>query len=94
MSIYIKYVMASTYIQLYYAIVQIVPVINGGWGSWELSGVCSATCGGGQQRYERRCDNPAPQNGGLPCNGSDFKMELCNTQCCPGEPQVCSIHVH
>ena len=61
-----------------------VPVINGGWSGWRVVGVCSATCGGGQLRYERRCDNPRPQNGGRPCPGSDNKLEPCNTQCCPG----------
>ena len=46
--------------------------------------MCSVTCGGGQLRYERKCDNPVPKNGGLPCEGLDHKFEPCNTQCCAG----------
>ena len=47
--------------------------------------MCSLTCGGGQLRYERKCDNPVPQNGGLPCAGLDYKYEPCNNQCCQGK---------
>ena len=63
----------------------IVPVIDGGWSNWTEAGVCSLTCGGGQLRYERKCDNPVPQNGGLPCAGLDYKYEPCNNQCCQGK---------
>lgn len=63
-----------------------LPVVNGGWSAWSLTGVCSATCGGGEQRYERRCNNPTPKNGGLQCAGLDHKFEPCNTQCCAGDP--------
>jgi hypothetical protein len=59
-----------------------VPV-NGGWGVWTPSGICSKTCGSGVQRFERTCDNPQPKNGGYPCYGDDFKTEPCNTHCCP-----------
>ena len=60
-------------------------VIHGGWGEWYASGECSVSCGlGGMRRFERRCDNPRPENGGEPCRGDDFKHEPCNTHCCPG----------
>ena len=59
--------------------------IHGGWGEWSPSGGCSASCGGGMMRYERKCDSPSPQHGGNPCSGADFKLEECNTNCCPGE---------
>ena len=64
----------------------IAVVIHGGWGDWYPSaGGCSVTCGvGGVQRFERKCDNPRPQNGGSQCSGDDFKYEPCNTHCCPG----------
>ena len=58
--------------------------INGGWGVWVPAGICSKTCGGGVRRYERKCDNPPPKYGGHPCHGDDYKIEPCNTQCCPG----------
>ena len=65
-------------------------VIHGGWGDWYASGECSVSCGvGGVRRFERRCDNPRPQNGGEPCRGDDFKHEPCNTHCCPGACQEC-----
>ena len=62
-----------------------VPVINGSWSAWNRSGACSASCGGGMQRFERKCNNPAPKNGGLPCEGVDHKFEQCNSHCCPGD---------
>ncbi|KAK7084982.1 Hemicentin-1 [Halocaridina rubra] len=57
--------------------------INGGWSSWSDWGSCTATCGGGQRRRFRSCDNPAPSQDGRACMGSDTDTESCNTQKCP-----------
>ncbi|XP_041369425.1 SCO-spondin-like isoform X3 [Gigantopelta aegis] len=46
--------------------------VDGGWGPWEvLYSSCSQTCGLGRQikKRHRKCDNPAPQNGGSFCPG-------------------------
>ena len=48
---------------------------DGGWGAWST---CSASCGAGGQH--RRCDSPAPQNGGAPCVGS--ARQACNAPPC------------
>ena len=45
------------------------------------------------QRYERKCDNPAPKNGGLACQGLDHKFEQCNSQCCPGDCNIVKTFV-
>ncbi|XP_057298171.1 SCO-spondin-like isoform X3 [Hydractinia symbiolongicarpus] len=60
----------------------IVPV-NGQWSAWSNNGVCSTTCGGGQQNRIRRCDNPAPSNGGNSCVGPSTDTVSCNTSPCP-----------
>ena len=55
-----------------------VPV-NGGWTNWSA---CSKTCndGSGPGTRTRTCTNPAPANGGLPCEG-DSSAE-CNNHAC------------
>jgi len=50
--------------------------VNGGWSAW---GGCSANCDGGY-RY-RRCNKPAPSNGGKQCSG--INKQRCNTHQCP-----------
>ena len=57
--------------------------INGGWGIWENTGSCSKTCGGGEQTQTRKCNNPVPEFGGAPCDGSVTQKLPCNTQACP-----------
>ena len=55
--------------------------IDGGLSEW---GKCSKPCGGGTQT--RECNNPAPANGGKPCEGP--LSQPCNTQPCPPPPPV------
>ncbi|XP_063600047.1 hemicentin-1-like [Penaeus indicus] len=57
--------------------------VNGGWSSWSSWGSCTATCGGGQRRRFRTCDNPGPSQGGRACTGPDTDSEACNTAKCP-----------
>ena len=49
-------------------------------GSWTP---CSKTCGGAIVTRERKCENPAPQNGGKPCDSKDSKETEndCNQPC-------------
>ncbi|KAK7481052.1 hypothetical protein BaRGS_00027688, partial [Batillaria attramentaria] len=63
--------------------------VDGGWSEWDDwqdSDECSALCGGGakDQWHIRRCDNPAPANGGRDCEGVDRENRnvACNTQEC------------
>ena len=77
-----------------YFLIHLVPVINGSWSAWKRTGVCSATCGGGVQRLERKCNNPAPKNGGLPCAGTDHKFEQCNSHCCPGDLSISCVQCY
>ncbi|ROT80008.1 putative hemicentin-1 isoform X7, partial [Penaeus vannamei] len=53
------------------------------WSSWSSWGSCTATCGGGQRRRFRTCDNPGPSQGGRACTGPDTDSEACNTVKCP-----------
>ncbi|XP_066942937.1 hemicentin-1-like isoform X1 [Macrobrachium rosenbergii] len=73
--------------------------VNGGWSSWSAWGSCTATCGGGQRRRFRSCDNPAPSQDGRACTGPDTDTEACNSHKCPvsgswgswGEWSPCSM---
>merc|ERR1711874_555828 len=56
--------------------------VNCQWSSWSETGLCSKSCGGGVQYFERVI-NVESQNGGQSCTGSRTKREYCNTQNCP-----------
>ncbi|XP_022085075.1 A disintegrin and metalloproteinase with thrombospondin motifs 6-like [Acanthaster planci] len=56
--------------------------VNGGWSAW-FEGPCSVTCGQGIRTRTRLCNNPVPQNGGLPCVGSETDTQSCSAQNCP-----------
>ncbi|CAG2228628.1 Hemicentin-1,Coadhesin,Thrombospondin-2,Thrombospondin-1,Mucin-like protein [Mytilus edulis] len=56
--------------------------VDGGWSSWESLGACNVTCGTGQQRKRRNCNNPDPANGGANCQGEDFDYTLCSLPSC------------
>ncbi|XP_071981209.1 properdin-like isoform X2 [Engystomops pustulosus] len=59
--------------------------VMGGWSSWTLWSTCSVTCGKGQRRRSRLCDNPTPSCGGS-CIGESSQVDLCDTH------QVCPTH--
>ncbi|XP_028394829.1 properdin-like [Dendronephthya gigantea] len=42
--------------------------INGGWSDWAAWSSCSVTCDIGWERRARKCNNPKPKYGGLPCD--------------------------
>ncbi len=56
---------------------------DGDWGSWSSFSDCSVTCGGGNKTQTRKCDSPAPSNGGANCTGPDTNTISCNNQECP-----------
>uniref|UniRef100_A0A8C2WZ65 ADAM metallopeptidase with thrombospondin type 1 motif 2 n=1 Tax=Cyclopterus lumpus TaxID=8103 RepID=A0A8C2WZ65_CYCLU len=56
---------------------------DGGWGTWSQFGSCSRTCGGGVRFRARRCDTPAPANGGRTCFGNSYEFQLCSQEECP-----------
>ncbi|CAH1270966.1 HMCN1 [Branchiostoma lanceolatum] len=58
-------------------------VLNGVWGPWSPWQPCDVTCGKGVQTRLRKCDNPAPSYGGLPCEGSDRQTQMCELDACP-----------
>ncbi|NXX86517.1 CO8B protein, partial [Urocolius indicus] len=47
--------------------------INGNWDCWSSWSPCS----GGQRTRRRRCNNPAPENGGSSCSGPDAETAAC-----------------
>ncbi|KAM9324272.1 properdin [Gastrophryne carolinensis] len=58
--------------------------VHGQWGAWQKDSECSVTCGVGQVRERRTCNNPAPRLGGNPCPGSPERDVICNTKLpCP-----------
>jgi len=57
---------------------------DGQFGLWSHWGTCSKTCGTGSRSRDRKCDSPAPQNGGKSCFGNFKENEDCNTHDCPG----------
>ncbi|XP_061166391.1 neurogenic locus Notch protein-like [Saccostrea echinata] len=63
-----------------------VQVVDGSWRSWGEWSSCSVTCGNGTQHRSRVCNDPAPNNGGLDCLGSNTERQTCNNTTCP----VCS----
>ncbi|XP_046550815.1 SCO-spondin-like [Haliotis rubra] len=51
------------------------------WLPWEQWGECNTTCGGGNQRRLRTCQEGL--NGGRNCNGPAEDFQTCNTHACP-----------
>lgn len=60
-------------------------LVNGKWSPWSIFGQCTKTCGGGVKHRSRKCDNPAPANGGKNCRGPSKQSHECNTFPCPGK---------
>jgi len=56
--------------------------IDGGLSEWDEWGACTEPCGGGDQTRSRRCDNPAPEFGGLDCVGELTECQRCNLEPC------------
>lgn len=61
------------------------PAVDGKWGRWTDWSQCDATCGGGNKRRTRVCDNPAPRNDGKQCIGNPIENHTCNNNKCSGQ---------
>ncbi|XP_078662008.1 SCO-spondin-like [Branchiostoma floridae x Branchiostoma belcheri] len=57
--------------------------VDGGWTKWSKWTPCTRTCGPGSQTRTRSCTDPAPRNGGMPCNGTDTMVMKCIQRPCP-----------
>lgn len=68
--------------------------IDGHWGRWSDWSSCSVTCGDGYRKRYRKCDNPAPVQGGLNCPGSSTEADGCvMRRCTLGKYyRLCLIH--
>ncbi len=60
-------------------------LVDGSFGEWEAWGKCDAQCGNGNRERIRKCNNPAPQNGGKDCVGSDRERDACMDRPCKGK---------
>ncbi|XP_004713275.1 properdin [Echinops telfairi] len=52
--------------------------VAGGWGPWSSISPCPVTCGLGQTRENRACNQPPPQHGGAVCAGESTRTHICN----------------
>ena len=53
--------------------------MHGGWGHWYAWSTCGVSCGVGKQERRRECNNPVQLFGGLPCDGPNMEVGLCDT---------------
>lgn len=57
-------------------------VRHGGWSNWGSWGRCTYRCRGGIQLRSRKCNRPAPANGGRYCKGSSTQAKKCGKGSC------------
>ena len=58
--------------------------VHGNWGQWSDYGACDTTCGFGNRKRTRKCNNPKPKNEGDFCVGTDSEIVSgCNPFPCP-----------
>ena len=55
--------------------------VGGGWGEWAAWSDCKAECGRGVRGRQRKCDSPAPLNGGPGCEGPAIQKKSCSALC-------------
>ena len=64
-------------------------LVPGDYTQWTEWSVCDKSCGGGQQKRERSCTNPAPEHGGQNCVdqglGPAEETLPCNEEPCPSK---------
>ena len=70
---------------IFYIIILLYYIVDGGWGNWTITTECTRTCGGGILVMGRSCDNPTPYCRGKRCTGASRMRLTCNTQCCRGK---------
>ncbi|XP_015268441.1 PREDICTED: SCO-spondin [Gekko japonicus] len=64
--------------------------VNCGWSAWSPWTPCSRSCGVGMQQRFRSPSNPAPANGGAPCQGDAQEVHECHTACVSEIPSTWS----
>lgn len=70
--------------KLYTSFVYKLKPVNGNWSAWSKWSSCSKTCDEGSQKRTRGCTNPAPANGGKPCQaGVSMETKACILLLCP-----------
>ncbi|CAL1527491.1 unnamed protein product, partial [Lymnaea stagnalis] len=57
--------------------------VDGQFGQWS-DWIASTPCGQGIKRRTRKCDSPAPINGGKRCKGNKFQFKGIYNLSCPG----------
>ncbi|XP_013784127.1 A disintegrin and metalloproteinase with thrombospondin motifs adt-1-like [Limulus polyphemus] len=57
--------------------------VDGAWSSWSDYEQCSVTCGIGEMRRTRKCNNPPPAHGGNKCHGVSQNRATCQLGPCP-----------
>ena len=60
-------------------------LVDGGFTDWSEYGACSASCGGGIQKFTRSCTKPEPAHGGKECEGPTERTQECGKDPCPGK---------
>lgn len=58
--------------------------IDGHWERWSGWSSCSKSCGSGIMFRSRKCEDPAPKNGGKNCSSEDSQSTACNNFKCLG----------
>lgn len=58
------------------------------WSDWGPWGVCSKSCGGGNQKRMRNCNKITGHPGGHDCQGQMYQTRDCNTYHCPSMKQT------
>ena len=69
--------------------------VNGAFSSWTSWSPCSKSCGVGTSKRTRKCDDPAPKNGGFHCFGPEEQTSDCLQKYCPnnGECIFCYMDI-
>jgi hypothetical protein len=60
----------------------LVAAVDGGWSRWSSWSVCGSDC---SHSRRRSCDDPAPSQGGRPCQGKDVAVVNCTGGMCNGQ---------
>ena len=73
-------------------------LVNGRYTHWSEWGMCDQACGVGNQTRMRNCSDPAPLNGGKPCDGDSVEIKHCKIKECAGKiscntPSDLQIHL-